>query len=98
MIRTILSHDIEAGTARIRFEHEGVVIEEDYSLIHLVPGTAYVLEAMQMPFDEEKQFAAIDYLERMLAQQIDGGTLKPAPEPVSEAELPEEEPSAPEGE
>ncbi|MEV4934731.1 hypothetical protein [Sphingobium sp. LSP13-1-1.1] len=101
MIRTILSHDLEAGTAHIRFEHEGITIEDTYNLIHLVPGTEYVMASMGLSFDEFYQNKAIDYLEARLLDQIESGAILPPPpsaDPEYVAPTEPEEPSAPEGE
>ncbi|MDF0540738.1 hypothetical protein PX699_00145 [Sphingobium sp. H39-3-25] len=79
MIKTIITRDVGAATARIRFEHQDITIEQDYSLIDVVPGTRYVFEQMGMAFDEEHQDLAITRLETMIADQIDAGMIVSPP-------------------
>ncbi|GFE77731.1 hypothetical protein [Novosphingobium sp. TCA1] len=79
MIRTIISHDIDAGTARIRFEHNGVTVEDDYVLINVVPSTKYVFEQMGLVFDESYQQLAIERLTTSIEGQIESGGIKNAP-------------------
>lgn len=99
MIRTILSHDIDAGTARIRFEHQGVTLEDTYQLIQIIPGTSYVLAAMNLPFTEEAQLAAMNYLEASVTRGIEAGMIVNKPEayvpPTPEPEEPSDEPELP---
>lgn len=89
MERTIINHDIETGVARIRFEHNGIKVENDFRLIDVVPGTRLVFESMGLAFDEEAQGRVIDRLTSMIQQGIEeGAILNPPPddEPVGPAE------------
>lgn len=98
MIRTILSHDIEAGVARIRFEHNGVTHEETYKLIQVIPGNAYSLAAMGLSYTEEMQLGTINYLEASMIRSIEAGmTVNPPPAfvPEPEVEEPSDEPELP---
>jgi hypothetical protein len=91
MIRTILTHDTANGVARIRYEHHDVVVEETYSLIAVIPSTAYVLAAMNIEFDETYQTKAIEYLEASILRGIEDGIIQNPP-PVIEPEIPADEP------
>jgi len=101
MIRTIISHDPVTGGARIRFEHAGVTVEDNFVLIDVVPGTKFVFQQMGLVFDEAYQDMAIERLTTSIESQIDGGAITnppvtetPAytPSPESEAESVETEP------
>lgn len=96
MIRTIISHDTDAGTARIRFEHNDVTVEDDFVLINVVPSTKYVFEQMGLVFDESYQTLAIERLTTSIESQIDAGAIKnPPPVEVPEYQAPPE-PTEPE--
>lgn len=89
MERTIISHDTETGVARIRFEHNGVKVENDFNLIDVIPGTRMVFQSMGLEFDEETQERVIERLTAMIQQGIEeGAILNPPPddEPVGPAE------------
>lgn len=92
MERTIISHDTETGVARIRFEHNGVTVENDYELIHVIPGTKLVFQSMGLEFDAETQDRVIERLTAMIQQGIEeGAILNPPPaDPVEPAEEPTE--------
>lgn len=78
MERTIISHNLETGKARIRFVHNEIEVEQDYDLLMVVPGSAWVLAEMQIPFDEEMQMKAMDKLTASITNQIEDGTIQPA--------------------
>ncbi len=80
MKREILHHDVENATAIIRFTHNGVSQTDNYSLIHLVPGTAKVYADLGMEFDEEAQLRAIEYLQRHLIPVFETGQVHGDPE------------------
>lgn len=103
MNRTIIERDIEAGTARIRFEHQDVTVEDTFYLINVVPSTAYVFSTMGLTFDESYQDLAIDRLEAMIQNQIEAGIISNPPEVeqveyTAPEETPEETPTNPEAE
>lgn len=79
MERTVISHDIGLAKARIRFEHNDVVVEEDFDLANVVPSTKYVFEQMGMTFDEIYQSVAMDKLTTIIQSQIDQGLIKNPP-------------------
>lgn len=81
MIKTIISHDKEKGVARIRFEHAGVTVEDNFILMDVVPGTKFVFQQMGLAFDEAYQDLAIERLTSSIESQIDDGTIQNAPEP-----------------
>lgn len=83
MIRTILTHNTVKGTARIRFEHAGVTVEDDFVLINVVPSTKYVFEQMGLVFDETYQQLAIERLTTSIESQIDAGAIQNPP-PIEE--------------
>lgn len=88
---TILTHDTATGKARIRFEHNGITVEDNFSLIDVVPGSRYVFQTMGLEFDESYQQLAIARLEAMIQSQIEEGVITNPPEPV-EYVAPESEP------
>jgi len=96
---TIISHDTTTGNARIRFEHNGVTVEQDFSLIDVVPGSRYVFSAMGLTFDESYQQLAITKLETMIQNQIEEGVITNPPEPeIPEYTAPPEPEPEPESE
>ena len=97
MITTIISHDLETATARIRFEHQDVTLEDNYNLRFVIPGTDYIFAQMGIDFLEEYQVKAIEKLEASIQAQIENGSItmppvaeapeySPPPEPVEEPE------------
>lgn len=98
MIRTIISHDTDQGIARIRFEHNGVTVEDTYVLINVVPSTKYVFEQMGLVFDETYQALAIERLTTSIESQIDSGGIQnppPVEAPLYEAPPEPTEPEEP---
>lgn len=89
MERTIISHDTETGVARIRFEHNGVTVENDFNLIDVIPGTRMVFQSMGLEFDAETQERVIERLTAMIQQGIEEGAILNPP-PVEPAEEPTE--------
>lgn len=91
---TILSHNVETGEAKLRFEHNDVVFEADYNLKLVVPGSEYILKRMGIEFNEEHQLKALENLKTSIAQQIEDG-VQFTPPPVTETEYvaPVEEPA-----
>mgnify|MGYP007088359683 CR=1 FL=1 len=75
MQRTVISHDIEAATARVKFEHEGVIVEDTFDLAAVVPSTRHVFAQMGLEFDETHQLTALDRLEESIERQIDAGMI-----------------------
>lgn len=71
----IIKHDIEAGTATIRFSHNDVVITQTYDLKLVVPGTSMVFQQYGIAFDEAKQQQVIDRLTLQVQHEIEGGIL-----------------------
>ena len=97
MERTIISHNVETATARIRFEHEGVTFENDFDLWQVIPGTRYVFESMGLDLDEGYQELAINRITDVIQLQIEQGAIQNPPEPevpeyVAPPEPEEEEP------
>ncbi len=88
MIRTVISHDATTGKARIKFEHNGVTVEQDYNLIDVIPSTRYVFAAMGLEFDESYQALAMDRLEATIQNQIEEGAIQNPPEPQAAAYSP----------
>lgn len=86
MERTIVSHAIETGIARIRFEHDGVTLEQTYNLWDVIPGTRYIFNAMGITeLTEEMQLSAIDTLTASVQRGIEDGIIVNPPV----AEVPE---------
>lgn len=81
MERTIISHNVETATARMRFEHNGVTTEQDFNLWDVVPGTRYVFAQMNLDMDEATQLQAMERVEAMILKGIEDGVIVNAPEP-----------------
>lgn len=73
MITTIISHNVSTAKARIKFEHNGVVLENDFTLKDVIPGTKYIFEMMEIEFDEGYQLKAIEKLGESIQRQIEEG-------------------------
>jgi hypothetical protein len=73
---TILERDIQAGTARIRFSHNGVTHTNSYDLRMVVPGTALVFAQYGVAFDEAKQQLVIDKLTAQIEREIEAGMIR----------------------
>jgi hypothetical protein len=80
MLRTIISHDVLLGKARVRFEHNDVTTEQNYNLIDVIPGTRYILEQMGLEFTSDDQDIVLDRLESMIQSQIELGMIVNPPE------------------
>ncbi len=80
MERALLFHDVETGLARVRFEHNGVTLEQNYNLKLVVPGSVNIFNEMGIEFDEEHQLKALDKLTEYIEFQIEDGTIKNPPE------------------
>ncbi len=77
MIRTIITHDVSQATAKVRFEHLGVTVEDTYDLVAVIPGTvAFIPEGEQL--SEEGQETALDYLTDRIEWAITRGDIKPS--------------------
>lgn len=97
MEMTIISHNLATALARIRFEHAGITVENNFNLRHVIPGTDYIFSAMGIDFVEEYQTKAIEKLAASIEAQIDSGAIQNAPEPAVPDPVepePEEEPTA----
>jgi len=79
MERTILKHDKTNATARIRFAYKGVVIEQDYNLIDVVPGTRSTFAQFGLEFTEDLQHSAIEKITAHFREGVDAGWIQPAP-------------------
>jgi len=90
MIRTIVSHDTTTGKARVRFEHNGVTVEDNFDLIAVVPGTKFIFAAMEIDFTEQHQETALQRLEESIQRQIEEGVIVSPPAPQQPQEEPEE--------
>ena len=99
MIRTVLNHNTTTGMALVRFEHNGVTVEQNYSLMDVVPSSRYTFNAMGIAFDESYQLKALDALEAMIQTGIEEGVITNPPEPeTAPVEEPEPESEPTEGE
>lgn len=72
----ILSHDKVAAKARIRFLHEGVVVEDSYDLLLVIPDMKATLARTGQEFDEQKQQDVIRELTNWMQRSVDRGTFK----------------------
>jgi hypothetical protein len=76
----ILTHDVDTGAARIRFTHNDVVLEDNYNLKMIIPGSVKVLEALGQSFTEEMQLTALGSLTAWIQRDIEAGIIKNRPE------------------
>jgi hypothetical protein len=72
---TIIQRDTQKGTAKIKFEHNGITHTDTYDLAMVVPGTKLIFEQYGVEFDEAKQQQIIDKLTVMVQTQIEAGIL-----------------------
>lgn len=81
MERTIISHDEKTAVAVVRFEHNGVTLEEKFNLDMVIPGAAKVFADFGLPFDKAAQLRALDQLTTRIQTMIEDGAIvnKPAP-------------------
>lgn len=92
MIRTIIFHDREAAHAEIKFEHAGVIFQDIYDLIAVVPGTSYLMEAQGITrLPDEAQDATIEFLTGNMERMIDAGAVKVLPVEPAEPQEPEDQ-------
>jgi hypothetical protein len=71
----ILEHDVEKGTARIKFIHNNVTHVESYDLGLVVPGTRRTLQEQNVEFSLEMQAQIIDKLTAQVQREIEAGIL-----------------------
>lgn len=71
----ILERDTQAGTARLRFSHNGVTHTDSYNLKLVVPGTDRVLAEYGMSFDETMQQRVIQKLVEQIQRDIEAGII-----------------------
>lgn len=71
----ILERDIQAGTAKLRFSHNGITHTDNYNLKMVVPGTDRVLAEYGMAFDETMQQKVIDKLTAQVQRDIEAGII-----------------------
>ncbi len=76
---TVLWHDTNTAKARIKFEYGDQIIEDEYNLIDVVPGSAYTFEAMGLEFDKGFQLAAIYKLSEKIKGHFENGDIQTAP-------------------
>lgn len=92
MEKTIITHDTETAMARLRFVHNDVTVEDNYSLIDIVPTTRHTFGEFGEPFTEHFQLLAMDRLEAIIQNGIESGMIQNPPEaPVPEYEAPPEQ-------
>jgi hypothetical protein len=77
MQTTIISHDVDNGIAVIRFEQDGIVREDTYDLVHVVPGTTKVLKDENLTFTLEMQLRVIEQLETVMQNNFDSKAVQP---------------------
>lgn len=71
----ILERDIQAGTAKLRFSHNGVTHTDSYNLKLVVPGTERIFSEYDMAFDETMQQKVIDKLTAQIQREIEAGII-----------------------
>lgn len=79
MIIQIINHDKINGFAVIKFEHNGVTLEQAYDLGMVIPGTRHVLRDLGMEFTVDVQQRAIDHLTQVIKRGIEDGSIVNAP-------------------
>jgi hypothetical protein len=75
MNRTIISHDTDKGIARIRFDQDGVVHEDTYDLVKVIPGTELTLKRQNVAFTVDIQNNVIDKLASWMQKKFDSNTV-----------------------
>lgn len=75
----ILERDVQAGTARLRFTHNGVSYTNRFDLKMVVPGTQNVFSAYGVEFTEEMQQRVIDRLTSQVQREIEAGIIQNPP-------------------
>lgn len=71
-----LSHDPETHIAKLRFTHNGVVVEDTYNLLLVEPTMKRTLEITGVSFTLEMQQTVIDKLTGWIQDAIDSGGLR----------------------
>lgn len=71
----ILERDIQAGTAKLRFTHNGITHTDSYDLAMIVPGTKQVFAQYNVAFDEAKQQTVIDKITAQIQRDIEAGII-----------------------
>jgi hypothetical protein len=71
----ILERDIQAGTAKLRFSHNGVTHTSSYNLKMIVPGTERIFAEYGMEFDAAMQQKVIEKLTALVQREIEDGIL-----------------------
>jgi len=71
----VLERDVTAGTARLRFTHNGVTHTDYYDLKLVVPGTDQVLAAQGLAFDDAMQQTVITKVAAQVQREIESGIL-----------------------
>ena len=73
----IIAHDTVNGLAEIKFTHNGVVHQDKYELIHVIPGTSKTLKDTNKVFDKDMQLKVIDTLTALIQNNIENGSHSP---------------------
>jgi hypothetical protein len=81
MERTIITHDEETAIAVVRFEHNGVTVEETFNLDMVIPGAKKVFEDFGLAFDKAAQLRALDQLTTRIQTMIENGAIQNRPTP-----------------
>lgn len=95
MQRTIITHDPVTAMARVRFEHDGVSLEQVYNLKMVEPGSLRTFTDFGIEFSEEYQLIALDRLTAQIQQQIEEGMITAMPVPEQPTYEAPSEPEAP---
>ena len=85
MERTVISHDTTTGKAEVKFEHNGVTLQQEFNLKLVVPGSVRIFDEMEIEFTESYQLKALDKLTDMVQKQIEEGVITNPP-PVEQPE------------
>jgi hypothetical protein len=71
----ILEHNVQTGTAKLRFSHNNITHTQSYDLKMVVPGTDRVLAEYGMAFDETMQQRVIQKLTEQVQRDIEAGII-----------------------
>lgn len=71
----ILERNVQVGSIKLRFSHNGIVHTSTYDLKMVVPGTDRILAEYGMAFDETMQQKVIDKLTAQVQRDIEAGIL-----------------------
>jgi hypothetical protein len=72
----VLSHDPNTYIAKLRFTHNGVVVEDTYNLLLVEPTMKRTLEITGVSFTPEMQQTVIDKLTGWIQDAIEAGGLR----------------------